>query len=203
MRIFNKYAYLSAVALVGAVGFTACSSDDELTAEPNPTFDGESVKTQFAISIPYADNRGTRMSETNTQGQGNNFRGIQDVKLIPLKTAGVDGLDFTSVVNLADITAFDNPTIGNYKIYTDINVPIGTTNFLFYGQADYSTLETPTQKFENGILTSTLPTEKIDDVKFSLNDIIENNNLLGFENQIKEIMKKYGVKKIDRNINSE
>lgn len=34
-------------------------------------------------------------------------------------------------------------------------------------------------------------------------DIIENNNLLGFENQIKEIMKKYGVKKIDRNINSE
>ena len=34
-------------------------------------------------------------------------------------------------------------------------------------------------------------------------DIIENNNLLGFENQIKEIMKKYGVKKKDRNINSE
>ena len=34
-------------------------------------------------------------------------------------------------------------------------------------------------------------------------DIIENNNLLGFENQIKEIMKKYCVKKIDRNINSE
>ena len=59
---------MGAIALVGAVGFTACSSDDDLTAPQNPTFDGESVKTQFAISIPYAG-KGTRLTEDIVQGQ--------------------------------------------------------------------------------------------------------------------------------------
>ena len=58
---------MGAIALVGAVGFTACSSDDDLTAPQNPTFDGESVKTQFAINIPYAGGKDTRMSEDATR----------------------------------------------------------------------------------------------------------------------------------------
>ena len=51
----NKYAFVGAMLLTGAVGFTACSSDDLAEGpNPNPTFDGEAVKTQFAINIPAA-----------------------------------------------------------------------------------------------------------------------------------------------------
>lgn len=40
MNKFNRFALMSAIALTGAAGFTACSSEDELT-NTNPTFDGE------------------------------------------------------------------------------------------------------------------------------------------------------------------
>ena len=45
------YGLMSAIALTGAMGFTACSSDDAAT-DVNPTYDGNSVKTQFSISFP-------------------------------------------------------------------------------------------------------------------------------------------------------
>ena len=155
MRIFNKYAYMGAIALVGAVGFTACSSDDDLTAPQNPTFDGERVKTQFAISIPYGS-KDTRMTADNTQNN-NNFLGMTNVRLLSFD--GVPGTvtTFSSMIPLTDIAGITSEA--SNKIYSDVNVPVGTDHFLFYASAPM------TDAFANGVINATL------DGKTTLNDI--------------------------------
>ena len=72
MNRINNYVLNGAIALLSTAGFVACSSSDDVTDAPvNPTYDGKSVKTQFAINI--ADNtpkNSTRMSGENTQQTG-------------------------------------------------------------------------------------------------------------------------------------
>lgn len=172
---FNNFAYMSAIALIGAVGFTACSSDDDLS-NPNPTFDGETVKTQFAINIPYA-NGGTRMSEDIVQEGNKKFRGMQDIYLIP--TTGSAVTTFSDVIGLGNITVFDNQSSnpGNYKIYNDVNIPIGTKFFHFYGQALKSD---DVSDMVNGVLETTLPSvSSTDGIIFNLKPVNENNGGIG------------------------
>ncbi len=154
MRIFNKYAYMGAIALVGAVGFTACSSEDDLTAQQNPTFDGESVKTQFAISIPYGGGNGTRMSATNTQQVTGSFLGMQNIKLLPLKAEAADNDALVQIISLDNIE--NSGLTDQHKIYTDVNIPVGTTHFLFYGEALGTQTTSTTDAFAQGVLKNTI-----------------------------------------------
>ena len=197
MRIFNKYAYMGAIALVGAVGFTACSSDDDLTAPQNPTFDGESVKTQFAINIPYAGGKGTRMSEDATQGDGAGaaFNGMQSIYLLPLTATGSGASTFNSIIPLPKFTTFDNSS-SNYKLYNDVNVPVGTTHFLFYGIGGQSIPSNASDKFANGILKSTLPaTASAGDVKFNLEKILTGNEFTTPQTKLLEVLNQVSIVK--------
>lgn len=185
MRIFNKYAYMGAIALVGAVGFTACSSDDDLTAPQNPTFDGESVKTQFAISIPYAG-KGTRLAEDIVQGQNTpTFRGMNNIRLIPLASTGAVSTttDFTSDAIMLDEIANTGDLENNVKFYENIAVPLGTNRFLFYGEATASSGATDATNgalventdFAKGNLLNGVCTT-VDKVKFDLKEINKDQN---------------------------
>lgn len=195
MRIFNKYAYMGAIALVGAVGFTACSSDDDLTAPQNPTFDGESVKTQFAINIPYGGGNGTRMSEDATQGDGASatFNGMQSIYLLPLTATGADGSTFNSIIPLPAFTGFEGGS-SNYKLYNDVNVPVGTTHFLFYGIGGQSIPSNASDKFANGILKSTLPaTASAGEVKFNLEKILTGNEFTTPQTKLLEVLNQVSI----------
>lgn len=163
MRIFNKYAYMGAIALVGAVGFTACSSDDDLTAPQNPTFDGESVKTQFAISIPYGGGNGTRMSAENTQDAGN-FLGMKDLRLIAFEGEPSTGTLKSIITTLGNIGSTDLSSTQSSKIYSNVNVPVNTDHFLFYAQADKN------EGFDNGALNEDKinGASSISDITFNL-----------------------------------
>ena len=142
----NKYAFVGAMLLTGAVGFTACSSDDLAEGpNPNPTFDGEAVKTQFAINIPAAS-AGSRLSGSTVQGQTPTptFRGMSNIRLVPFIIANTTGNDAPltgrtqvteNAILLADLTNSDLTGTASYKIYNDINLKIGTSAFLFYGEA--------------------------------------------------------------------
>ena len=185
MRIFNKYAYMGAIALVGAVGFTACSSDDDLTAPQNPTFDGESVKTQFAISIPYAG-KGTRLTEDIVQGQNTpTFRGMNNIRLIPLASTGAVSTTtaFTSDAIMLDGIANTGDLKNNVKFYENIAVPLGTNRFLFYGEATASSGATDATNgalventdFAKGNLLNGVCTT-VDKVKFDLKEINKDQN---------------------------
>lgn len=181
----DKFALMGAFVLTGALGFTACSSDDIADIEPNPTFDGESVKTQFAINIPYAKG-GTRMSSETVQ-QDNKFRGMQDIYLV--STTGGTATDFSYITGLGNITALDNPgsgNDGNYKLYSDVNIPTGTKYFHFYGQALKN--GTPTN-MDNGVIETNLTkAADRDAIEFKLRTINSDNTTTTFSDGMKKMV---------------
>jgi hypothetical protein len=165
MKKFMNLAFMSMVTLIGAVSITSCSSsDDALTDGTNPVVpNGESVKTQFTISLP--ENIKMRMASATVQETGASFRGIDNIKLVPysLGTGAAAGVTKGSTANanlfaLSALTAFDNAN-SNSKVYADVNLTIGTSNFLFYGKAVDKEAGTPIEsaadKFKYGALTVT------------------------------------------------
>lgn len=183
----KNFAYGAAALLVGAVGLTGCSSDDELT-NVNPTYDGESVKAQFAINIPYGGGQGTRMSETATQGDNTTFNGMQSIYLLPLTATGSSTSTFTSIIPLPAFTDFDGGS-SNYKLYNDVNIPVGTTHFLFYGIGGQTIPSDASGKFANGILNSTLPTTaSAGEVKFNLEKILTGNGFTEQQGTLKTVL---------------
>ena len=176
MKNFSKYFLMGTVALSGMTAFTACSSENEPSAEVNPTFNGSTVKTQFALNLPYAAT-GTRQSADVAQ-QNNNFRGIQDMRLLPFKGAAAAGQASASLLTLgynSDAFQSDAEAQGRY-IYRDVEIPVGTTNFVFYGKAK----EEEADKFTNGNLVEeglNGTTVALDGVKFQLDPINGGLNL--------------------------
>lgn len=152
MRKFNKFAYASAMLLAGGMVLASCSSDDELT-NANPTYDGESVKAQFAISVPgYAVN-GSRMTAGEAQ-ETSRFNGIENLQLFPLKLAHAGDIvdDGSTVLGyspiwlgeinsdadfLANTSSWNPATQANVKRYTDLKLGLGINAFLVYGKAKH------------------------------------------------------------------
>ena len=189
MKKINHYVLNGAIALLSTAGFVACSSSDDVTDAPvNPSYDGKSVKTQFAINIANESSK-TRMTAENTQNNAN-FLGMDNIYLIPFveiptESKYVDGIQTGStpktskeytfpsdVLKLTPIsnTEIDNSTDNkNYKIYNDVSIPVGTKNFLFYGTGPM------TDKVKNGALTvadiSSTSGNTTNKIKFSLVDI--------------------------------
>ncbi len=176
------YAMMSAIALTSAVSFTGCASDDSASVDTNPTYDGTSVRTDFAFSITKAA-PGTRMNAETVQEEGQKFVGIDKMFLLPFD--GVPGaVTETNAASFylgslipADITSTDNPN-GNVlptdkakssKVYS-LTLPIGTDNFLFYGTAKRNS-ETD---FVKGSLTRSglpVPTSDNPSAEVSIGDI--------------------------------
>lgn len=164
MKKLNKYGLMGAVLLAGMTGFTACSSDDA-TDPVNPTFDGKNVKTQFAINIPHSSPAGSRMTESNTQANGN-FLGMNDIRLLPFDGEPGTVTSLTSIIPLPDLAtgiSADNSS----KVYNDVSVPVGTDHFLFYATAPKGT--TIADKFAKGYLNTNIDgTTALGDISFNL-----------------------------------
>lgn len=157
----NNFFLMGSVALSGIVAFSACSSENDMGAEVNPTFDGKTVKTQFALNVPYGDT-GTRMS-ANAAQQNRNFRGISNMTLLPFTEEPAAGKISTSFIDLKQNTnAFesdgsDYANQGRY-IYRDVQIPIGTKHFVFYGKATgtETTTSDANKLFDKGYLSNNL-----------------------------------------------
>lgn len=157
----NNFLLMGSVALSGIVAFSACSSENDMGAEVNPTFDGKTVKTQFALNVPYGDT-GTRMSDEAAQ-QNRNFRGISNMTLLPFTEEPAAGKISTSFIDLKQNTnAFesdgsDYANQGRY-IYRDVQIPIGTKHFVFYGKATgtETTTSDANKLFDKGYLSNNL-----------------------------------------------
>lgn len=176
----KNFAYGAAALLVGVVGLTGCSSDDELT-NVNPTYDGESVKTQFAINIPVAGKQGTRVSQAIVQGQAQPiFRGMTNIRLVPFKStasfASTTPLTDVEPIGLQNIAEQGLQTNGNYKVYNDVDIEVGVNRFLFYGEA----IATTGGNKANGSIipsyeVSGWPKTTLADVNFDLRRILVDN----------------------------
>ena len=161
MKKFNQLAYAGTLMLAGTLCFAACSSDDDM-ANVNPSYDGESVKTQFAINIP-ANSTKSRMTSGKAQ-EGGAFLGMQDIKLIPMTLSGSEKAEDKDLhaQDLSNITktGWDNSTI-HAKMYNNVEMALGVNHAVFYGAAIYES-----EADETG-LTYT-PGTKVGDITFNL-----------------------------------
>ena len=178
MKKFNHYVLNGAIALLSTAGFVACSSSDDVTDAPiNPTYDGKSVKTQFAINIASASKTSSRMTADNTQASGSNFLGMKNIYLLPITGTPATTSVISKAIPLDNVT--NTNSIGNSNslsssksstVYSDVNVPVGTDNFLFYGTSPMGT--DATTKFNQGVISNNLASvTKVDDIEFNLEKI--------------------------------
>ena len=176
MNRINNYVLNGAIALLSTAGLVACSSSDDVSDAPvNPTYDGKSVKTQFAINIATPSNSQTRMSAANTQNN-NNFLGMSSIKLFPFSSEPGKDVNWTRNISLNQIN--DGITSNNSsKIYSNVEIPVGTNNFLFYGFGPMG--GTQEDKFKKGTLTTYFPSEVAtapSSISASLVPILETGN---------------------------
>lgn len=173
----NRNLYLFAAALVaGTMGMTSCSNEEMTPGNVNPTYDGESVKTQFAINIPAAG-KNTRLAQDIVQGQNPaTFRGMTNIRLVPFTDATISGTTTTSIkpIALGAIGKNDLQTNGSYKVYNDVDIPVGVNSFLFYGEA----AEAATGSLTNGSIIPSYEVtgwplkQQVDQIQFDLEPII-------------------------------
>ncbi len=184
MNRINNYVLNGAIALLSTAGLVACSSSDDVTDAPvNPSYDGKSVKTQFAINV--ADNtpkNSTRMSDVNTQQTG--YLSMANIYLLPIKTTGSTLINANTEV-LSLIPLNDPNSVSNTRsshIYSDVNVPVGANNFLFYStRKDLGT--DMDNKFITGSIkgkligATTVPAvDNTSDIIFALEEILDATN---------------------------
>ena len=177
-----KYAILSVIALVGAVNLTSCSSSDDVVENPNFNPETNAVKTQFTISVTGKAGSETRMGQDIVQGQTTPvFRGLDQMVLIPYGAVDdndVDGARLAAniTLNVAGGTANTLPSFfkanSNSYVYSDVDIPLGTYGFLFYGKAIDETAGTlitnAADKFTYGYLTPSALTGEKETFSFSL-----------------------------------
>ena len=186
MNRINNYVLNGAIALLSTAGLVACSSSDDVTDAPvNPTYDGKSVKTQFAINV--ADNtpkNSTRMSGANTQQSG--YLSMANIYLLPIKTQGSQLINAdTEVLSLIPLNDPDNvSTTRSSHIYSNVNVPVGANNFLFYSTRKNLGTDMD-KKFKTGSITGTLigattttvpAVDNTNDITFALEEILDATN---------------------------
>ena len=199
MKKIKFFSFASAVLLASAAGMTSCSSD---SIEPTggSGVAGQVVKTQFVINIPYVGNESggnarvsTRMTADNTQNN-NNFLGLKDIKMFAYDKAPTSATNTTSTRTIRIRT--DAPSSNNdyRRIYSDIAIPVGTTNMILYARATRTknVALPPTNKtnFEAGSLTNPYGNftdeakPNLSDFKFNLETIHSANDFANKGNYI-------------------
>ena len=188
MNKMKKYLMMFAALVATTVGFTACSSEDDLAGAEQEQERGV-VKTQFTISIPQGTSGTTRMAAGTVQAGENyaSFLGIRNIELYPFKTAISTTFPATSTSIPSQIllvgatgngksgpSGTSNNTIagnGNLyeasmsHLYQDVDIPIGTRSFMFYGEA-LRTTETNSNTV-SGSLTKTVEGATLAGITFS------------------------------------
>lgn len=196
MKKIKFFSFASAMLLASAAGMTSCSSD---SIEPTggSGVAGQVVKTQFYLNIPYAGNEeggnarvSTRMSATNTQ-KNNNFLGLVEMEMFAFEGEPGTTMKSTRTIRIGDNTGTsDNDT--KRRLYSDIAIPVGTTNMVLYTRASKkSTTSTGTKyEYEAGSLTNPYNTftdeakPTLSELKFNLATIHSANDFYAEGSQI-------------------
>lgn len=191
MKKIKFFSFASAVLLASAAGMTSCSSD---SIEPTggSGVAGQVVKTQFVINIPYAGNESggnarvsTRMTAENTQNN-DNFLGLKDIEMFAYDNVPSES-NPTSTRTIRIGTRTPSANDNNCRIYSDIAIPVGTKNMIFYAKATRTkTVASGTANktnFEAGSLTNPYTTftdeakPNLSELNFNLEAIRKNADL--------------------------
>lgn len=148
------------VLLLASAGLASCSSDDTFSGSKGQS--GDPVKTQFAISVPVG--KSGRLSQDIVQGQSPaQFRGMDNIQLIPFTTAPAAGVTGQTPIALGSILDNELEAGTNAKVYYEVQIPERTSHFLFYGEAYSANDDART----NGALTANVE-QAVNNISFSL-----------------------------------
>ncbi len=176
----KNLALMGAIALTGAVGFTACSSSDDMgDNSPNINPDNATVKTAITMNIGRGGQ--TRMASAVTQTSNQPFRGMFNVYIYPASV-----YDNTAWAPIIGSSTINDPVVVNNtidaitasasnKTYSNVQVPIATNNFLFYGRAGSAAPSTVPDKLAKGFTVPTFPTASptIAGITFAAQEIVD------------------------------
>lgn len=123
------------------------------------------------------------MSGANTQQTG--YLSMANIYLLPIKTTGSTQIDAnTEVLSLIPLNDPNSvSTVRSSHIYSDVNVPIGANNFLFYSTRKDLGADMD-NKFKTGSITGTLigattslpAVDNTNDITFALEEILDATN---------------------------
>lgn len=151
------------VLLLASAGLASCSSDDTFSGSKGQS--GEPVKTQFAISVPVG--KSGRLSQDIVQGQSPaQFRGMDNIQLIPFTTAPAAGGTGQTPIALGSILDNELEAGTNAKVYYEVQINQDVNHFLFYGEAYSANDDAKT----NGALTANVE-QAVNNISFSLKPI--------------------------------
>lgn len=169
---FN-FALVGAIALTGAMMFSACSESSEIVDNPDYNPETKSVRTTISLNIDPNNSATTRQSAIVTQAEGY-FRGMQNLLLFTAKTEIGANTGLDACLELDAITPSELNTEHSSKIYTNQEVQVGTTNFLFYGRGTKSAENTVESKLEYGYTETTLAASNTNtsDITFRASSIV-------------------------------
>ena len=140
MKKLTQLALISAIALAGTVGFTACSTNEEM--EPNPNFNPETneVLAKFVFNVS-TGNGTTRQSSAATQASASEtFRGIDNAVLFSFKQ-GSDGKTIATAgtadkrYDLSRIISAGTISDDQSSRVIETSLPLNSNSLLFYGRA--------------------------------------------------------------------
>lgn len=147
---------------------TGCQKQDVMTDTPSPQPSPEAPATyvlaDLALSLPSPSAAGTRLVERVVQAEGQSFRGIQKLTIVPFSKQGRIGLDDQpSYAEIDHLVVNNFATENNEKLwyYSKVYLKHGVASFLTYGQA---TLPASYQKKEYGSLVLKLEDTKVPEV---------------------------------------
>lgn len=147
---------------------TGCQKQDVMTDTPSPQPSPEAPATyvlaDLALSLPSPSAAGTRLAESVVQAEGEDFRGIQRLTIVPFSKQGRIGLDDQpSYAEIDHLVVNNFATENNEKLwyYSKVYLKHGVASFLTYGQA---TLPDSYQKKEYGSLVLKLEGTKVTEV---------------------------------------
>ena len=143
MKKMKQLALMSAIALTGAVGFTACSSSDDVSQDvSNPNFNPQTneVLAKFVFNVS-TGNSTTRQTSAATQAAiSETFRGIDNAVLFSFKQ-GSDGKTIAAAgtadkrFDLSRIIAAGGVSEDKASRVIETSLPLNSNTLLFYGRA--------------------------------------------------------------------
>lgn len=150
MKKYFNFAFLSAIALAGTFGITACSSSDDLAGETNPNYNPETneVYAKFVFNVSTGNQATTRQSSAATQAVNTEiFRGITNAALFTYKLGLSNDGKHLATATVADKYIDLGSPIGSSTIdathshrVLEMSLPINTNTMLFYGKAPEGTV---------------------------------------------------------------
>ena len=147
MKKYSIFAFMSAIALAGTVGFTSCSSTNDVDeGNVSPYFNSKTneVTTQFVFNVSNGNTATTRQSEVATQAsselEADNFRGIDNSYVMCFKqetdgnylSASATAVKSFDMSRLVAAGTLDN---ANSRRVLEMSLPLNTNTMLFYGRA--------------------------------------------------------------------